>query len=326
MFSPLILSLKVVAYVILVLAIAFNALGIYLLYQTTKIRTDYNSQVWIIANLSLAELIIAVVAIHEESLELAGFHTQGTVLQKLWAFKCGIYINWYLIIYLMCLDRFIACNFPLKHRLLTSKSSTQVIVVFPWITGMGNGLILLVLDTFPIHQFYDKYVWVSLDTLAITFFVVVYSSVFIQAFKSRRMRALSAIIRKSSAFRRSTTRQHKQFAKIIGLILLSFILFETAPTIAYLIAFFIHGTGSDLTAQIIQVMYDFALLSDPLIYIFLQNRIKLILRRKLKCCQQLQNQVTAADRTMQPTVRMHRGTVSTNRHTESKPYVVSSSL
>ena len=130
-----VLALKILAYLILILAVAFNSLGIYLLYQSHLSRVEYHSNDWVIANLSLTELVLAVIAICEESLEIYGFKKHSTVVEKTWGIKCGVYISWYLVIYLICLDRFLACNFPFKHRLLSTRSSIHAMVVAPWIVG-----------------------------------------------------------------------------------------------------------------------------------------------------------------------------------------------
>jgi len=163
----------------------FNGVGIYLL------RTMKNfgpSQIIIIMNLSGTELIIAVGYIIQDAFTLKG-HNYTIYFNKtfghiVWGVRSGVFTMWYAIMFGLTLDRFLSCNFPIKHRKFATRHNIKLILVAVWIAGTANAVILCA-DFHLFYSIYTKFVWLTLDVVLIIIIVVTYSTIFIRRIKKK---------------------------------------------------------------------------------------------------------------------------------------------
>lgn len=272
--------MKALSLSILSSSMFFNGIGIYLLNKT---KHACPSQAIIIANLSATEIFIAIGHIIQDALRLAGDGEKDlkmTHVHILWGARSGFYTVWYLLLSFLAIDRFMACNFALKHRSMATRNNIKITVTTLWMVGLTNGLILC-FDFQMFFDLYGKYVWLVLDGVLLVIIIVTYSTIFVRKVRQTRVHTL---INKFKS-RRSVGKQ--QFVKVIGLIVLTFILFEVVPTTAFLLIFKLTKKRSGLVFALIILSYHIALLTDPLIYIFLQDRVRrafiMQLRHLFKC-------------------------------------------
>ena len=270
MVATLVLGTKVLSLLILALSMFFNSVGIYLL-KTTK--NFGQSQILIILNLSITELFIAVGFIIQDAFTLKGndytIYFNKTFAHIIWGTRSGIYTIWYLVMFFLTFDRFLSCNFPIKHRKFATRQSIKLALIAVWMLGLTNAIILCV-DFHLFYNIYTKFVWLTLDAILLLIVIITYSTIFMRRIRGRRNIANS----NSDAPRSRKSLSHQQIVKVTGLIVASFVLFEVVPTTAYLLLFKVTSNGSELALSIILLSYYLVILTDPMIYIFLQDRLR----------------------------------------------------
>lgn len=272
MVTTFLIVTKTLSFIISTASILFNAIGIYLLKKT---RHFCPGQTVIILNLSATELFIAVGYVIQDAFTLKGNNYKeyfnATFAHLVWSSRSGAYTVWYLVMLLLTTDRFLACNFPVKHRNFATRQNIKITLTVFWLAGIANGIILCV-DFHLFHNAYTKFVWLALDSFVLAIILIAYSSIFVHRISRKRISPCQNAIRFMTIPRIST--MHQQFVKAVGLIVFTFLLFEIAPTVAYLVLFKLTSNGSEFALSIIFLSYEFVILSDPLIYIFMQDRIR----------------------------------------------------
>ena len=222
----------------------------------------------------------------------------------IWGARAGFYTVWYLLLYFLTTDRFMACNFALKHRSMATRNNIKITVVTLWMIGLANGLILC-FDFQMFFDVYEKYVWLILDGVLLLIIIVTYSTIFVR--KLRRTRVQTFIDIRVLKFKSRRLVGQQQFVKVIGLIVLTFILFEVVPTTVFLFIFKLTKKRSGLVFALIVLSYHTVLLTDPLIYIFLQDRVRktfmMQLRRVFKCQQHPVIKIQVESRNQKSTVQ-----------------------
>ena len=286
MTSAAILIIKTLSLCILTASMLFNGAGVYLLH---KARHYCPSQTIILMNLSITEIFIAIGYIIQDAFTLRGnnytIYFEKTFAHVVWGLRSGFYSVWYLVMYFLAIDRFMACNLAIKHRSIATRSNIKMVLLTLWLTGMANGIILC----FEFHLFYSvytKYVWLALDGVLLLMIIVTYTTIYTRRFHMKRVSAFRNV--NGVTFRSRRMRSYQQFVKVIGLIVLTFIFFEVVPTITFLVVFELMSKGTELALSFILLSYNLVILSDPLIYIFLQDRVRVTFNRQMQklfnCC------------------------------------------
>ena len=272
MVTALVLVTKILSLLILGLSMFFNSVGIYLLKTTKNFGP---SQIIIILNLSATELVIAVGFIIQDAFTLKGndytIYFNRTVGHIVWGIRSGIYTVWYFVMFFLTIDRFLSCNFPIKHRKFATRHKIKLVLIIVWILGLINAAILCA-NFHLFYNIYTKFVWLTLDAALLLIIIVTYSTIFIRRIKCKRNSGSRHSEHGGVRTRRSLS--HQQIIKVTGLIVVTFVLFEVAPTTAYLLLFKVTSNGSELVLSIILLSYYLVILTDPMIYIFLQDRIR----------------------------------------------------
>ncbi len=259
------------------LSAIFNCLGIYLLQQIT---TSNINQIMILINLGASEIIIAIGWLAEETCSSYGYTYDDRNLQVIWALRAGAYCFWFIDMCFMAIDRCIGCSFPLKHRGLMSKRRINRLLRLIWLLCGMNSVFLLVVDTRAYYGAYNAIVWFVFDCISVGVFIVAYASIFYHILKRKRALKLG-----KNAFdaQQIAANRNQQFLKIVGLITVTYLIFEVCPTTVTMIYFHSGNSIPDPLASILDLSYVMAIFIDPLIYIFLQGRVRRLLWDKLSC-------------------------------------------
>ena len=265
-----------VSFPVLFLALFFNSLGIFLLKSFPGIEI---AQKVIIINLSLSEILIAVAWIAYLVAKMNGMTIDDRVLQVIWALRAGVYCFWFANMYILSLDRLMSCIFALKHRAQTSKKRMQRLMISLWIIFSVKSILLLIFNTKLLYQIYNTFVWITLDILTIFIYGLTYISIFLYTLKREKQRRARV---QSLENRDKMRRVNTHFMKVVGFIFISFLVFEVVPSITEF-SFFANGTNIPESLEgTVFLSYQLALLVDPLIYIFMQSRIRTFLYSKIE--------------------------------------------
>lgn len=265
-----------VSLLILFSSLIFNICGIVLL---NSLREGSTAQNVIMINLSLSEILLAIGWISEHIATCNGLTFDEKALLVIWALRAGVYLFWFLDMYLLSIDRFLGCIMALKHRLIMTRRNILRLLYIIWFICLSSSIALLILDTKFFLNFYNKYVWVSLDCIAVFIYTVTYMSIFVFTVKSerKRRRTRMVIVRNESG-----NKIGLHFFRVVGLILLSFVIFEFVPSITEMSYYLSASEIPEVLNGIIRLCYQLNLLLDPLIYIFLQERVRNLLYAKLQ--------------------------------------------
>ena len=246
------------------LSLFFNTFGVYLL---TTVDEGHTTQIRIITSLSIADIInsigFAVRIAAEEHI-----HDSRDASYIIWAQRTGIYHAWYAMHYLLTIDRFFGCNFPLRYNAVITRIKVRNILLILWFTGISLGCLYCLLNTRQIKLFYLDYVWTPLDVGLLIVFIVTYSSIFYR--KMRRKQKFGSQDGRSG---------NKQFFMVSTTILTTFIIFEFASTIVYKKM----DPENKLTNAIATLLWNINILADPLIYTFLQPKFRKAAFTKIRC-------------------------------------------
>ena len=265
-----------ISFPVLFLALLFNSLGIFLLKSFPGIE---KAQKVIIINLSLSEILIAVGWIGQLVATIAGLTIDDRAFQVIWALRAGVYCLWFANMYILSLDRLMSCIFALKHRAQMSKKRMQKLMTILWITFSVKSILLLIFNTRVLYQIYNTFVWITLDIVAIFIYSLTYISIFLYTLKREKQRRART---HSKENHEKIHRVNTHFMKVVGFIFISFLVFEVVPSITEF-SFFANGTNIPRSLEVIIFLsYQLALLADPLIYIFMQSRIRMFLYSKIE--------------------------------------------
>ena len=252
------------------ISMMLNSLGVYLLSATRPL----NSSKILLINLAVSEIFAALV----ESVSIIG----GAFLPLKVALKIGtvliaIFIPYYFAMCILTIDRLIAVVFPLKHRVMVTNRRLIFTIVVSWFLALLIAISLPIFwETFHLDYRLLNLTWVFFDTAFIILFFITYSLIFIKILQRRRLVNNQQDV--NAANRRQNERGKSRFFKITALIILSFVLFILVPNIVS------QFTRDETVIASLRIAWSLGMTSDPLIYIFLQDNLRLLLKTKLCTC------------------------------------------
>ena len=245
------------------LAVIFNAIGVYTLSQ---VNFRNSNQIIIIKSLSITDIIIAIGWISGDVLNIYGYKSGSIPWNINWSLRAGVYLTWYAMIYMLTIDRFLGCNFPLQHRVWVRMRIIKIAVAIMWMIGVLSGISMCLLEDNQLYTIFNKLVWLILDGAFLTLFLITYSTIYCN-------------VSKTGVQRNIHTDQNK-FFRMITAILLCFIIFEIVPLTTNSTSSMATNLGTNTLRSIIVMCYNVNIVADPLIYIFLQPQARhLILYR-----------------------------------------------
>lgn len=257
--NTLVHSIEITKCITSTISIFLNCFGIFLL---RKYYNKEKNQDFILMTLSSVEIFIAVIWILSTVLQFYHMYDGGSLAWKVvYSFRTGTYLIWYAIIYMLTLDRFLGCNFPLRHRELTLKTDMRITMVIVWVSGVILSIVFCVVDTSKVYLVFLRYIWIIIDSLYLLLFIITYTSIFC---KIRRSRA--------SNVQRNSKNGQQQFIKIITSLIVAFVILETNPTIIRMSFRYAKQRHMDIVEAVMTMLYTIHLSVDPLIYIFLKPK------------------------------------------------------
>ena len=175
-----------------------------------------------------------------------------------WPFLAGIYFVWYMMILLLTADRFLGCNFPLKHKLFVRKTFILGAIGIFWSVGLVLAIIGSVFGSGSLRTTVRKYGWPTLDILFLFLFAVTYGSIFY------------VLVRRRFSLQTNGSSDQNQFISTVTVLLVCFLALEAIPS---LVNAFVKPLP-DAYEDVLLVLYKVNLICDPLIYIFLQRKVR----------------------------------------------------
>ena len=247
---------------ILFLVIFFNACGVFCLMTLNK--DGICNQVMILISHSTCNILLAIFWIGD--MLFAHMNAVKTIwYYRWWPFLASIYLVWYLMIFLLTVDRFIGCNFPIRHKIFIRKRFILAAIGVCWSIGLTLAVIGSFVGSESLRPTVRKYGWPTLDILFLFLFVLTYGSIFF------------VIARRRFNVQTSRTSHQSQFILTVTALLTSFLMLEAIPSLVNAFLKRPHVTFE----KILLTLYKVNLLCDPLIYIFLQRKVRNIAKTKL---------------------------------------------
>lgn len=263
--KPFIIAITVIG----ILALIFNLLGIYLLKAS---RLDNSFQIKIITNLSICDILILTVSMLDMVLKFNG-HALLTskVAQVVWSFRESVYYTWIMMFYLLTIDRFLGCNFPLRYRASMSPKKCTIVLGFSWGIAITLWPTFSILDTIQIQIISYAYLWLIYDGIFLCLFFVTYATVFYRKKKSNQ-----------NLGRQYTGLGNQRFFAVTSTMLVAFMLFETIPKIGSACLTMVSLEVGNVLKHIFMLCWGINLLVDPFIYILLLPSVRHTAADKLR--------------------------------------------
>ncbi len=243
---------------ILSACIVMNSSGVLILIGITREKTNH---FYILNGLMLANDIIAVIWLLRLCAYLSGYYSE-TFLDVTWCLKIGSVIFWFLMMYMLTIDRLIGCLFPFYHRVKMIPMKIRNTVIAAAIFGTLNAITYSFLDLTAIQQFFYQYVWLTCDGTYLLLFVITYSLI--------KCKMSEKKISSSVENTRRSRNQHR-FNKAITKILVSYLVLEVLPTATMSVLKFTFEEVPELVINFIRLFWAINHLNDPLILIFQQK-------------------------------------------------------
>ena len=246
-----------------VFVVLFNASGMYFLRLTSN--EGACNQMMILSSLSLCNVMLSIFWIIDALFVYLG--ARETVYFYRWfPFLAGQYLVWYAMILILTADRLVGCNFPIHHKIFVRREVILRIIGSCWLLGLTFAIVGSCIGYKSLRVEMNIHFWPYLDMFCLALFAGTYGSIFLVMARRR--------------FSLQTTRSsdHNQFLLTVTALLVCFLTLEAIPSIVYAFT----TSHSDLFKETVVIIYKINLLCDPLIYIFLQRKVRRIARSKLR--------------------------------------------
>ncbi len=284
------LLMKCVVIFFTLFPISFNALGIYLIFSTKSMS---NSK-FLLINLASSEILLcgSQMAYYSASLIPGSKERELPIAYKI-ALMCAFY--YYLSMFLMTIDRLVAILFPLKYRVTVTKTRLFRMVLAIWFLALVLEVSLFLSKSW--SGLVGSYFWVSLDVTYFILFCVTYGLILFRI-KSRRRFENNLPETATERRHRFAINRERKFFKIVALIIVSFIILIMIPNIVHR---YIDSAPNELLKAFISLVWVCSFIADPIIYIFLQDDLRLLLRSKFCCFNQTIEEVPSHQEFQQET-------------------------
>lgn len=209
-----------VSAVILVCAILLNTLGIYLMHQQCDNHPPSNQTI-IVTSISLAEIVIPIMEGVYLIGELSGFDEDSKFLSYCDVTIAGLFFVYYMVLFLLTLNRLMACVFIYNYRKVVSKRRLILALVVIWVSGVIIALPFYFINYEIFLTVWYKFIYLILDAVILVTAILTYTYVF-RTTKAKEERRTS-----------NQSNTSNQLILISFLIILTFILFVIAPDVFY---------------------------------------------------------------------------------------------
>ena len=249
---------------VLFLAIILHSLGIYLLSEIKKTRTNQNI---ILMHLSVMEMICSSCVIVYNCSLLGGLDITENFILPAYLFAEGTYVTFYLIMIVLTTDRLAMSLFLLRYQVIMTRTRIKIVLALCWVLGVISGGLFVILSSR----------WIGLSThiflqgYFLILSVATYISILRKIHKRRKLLRTNPNSHDSS---------HSQFYLVTCLIISSFILFVEIPDL-YRLSINEFDIKS-FKFSVLQLIWSVNNIADPCIYIFLQESARNLLKEMFR--------------------------------------------
>ncbi len=247
------------------LSILLNVLGVYLLAATKPLS---NSKILLI-NLALSEIIVSTTRIARKSVHPNRIFTK--IIAASWT-------PYYFSMYLLTVDRLLAVKFLLKYRVLVTKRRLVWTILGAWLLSLVIGVPFFLEDAW--FDFFKAYMWIIIDVCFVVLCFFTYGLVCYKNLAARRRFDHDQQEMNSSRRRRLMLQRSRKLIKMVALIIISYLIFILIPDVIFK-SYSLDAGGDGVAYESLALLWSVGMMSDPLIYIFLQEDLRLFLKRKV---------------------------------------------
>ena len=189
-----------------------------------------------------------------------------------------IFIEYYFIMIIMAIDRFIGTKFPLRHSYILSKRRLNMILALTWCLSVILGILSIIFYE-DLRSMSQSIMLPTLDILS-SFCIGVAYGYILYVVRTRKLPA-------SVSARRNT--ESKQLIKMTAIIASTFILFVIIPD--FMLAFF-RGQMSREIEGVVFCCFYLALVADPITYLLIRKRLRKPFVNAFACCRAQQQEIS----------------------------------
>ncbi len=262
------LSLNCTSSLIYLASALLNTLGVYLLAATEP----FNNSKIILVNLAATEIVISVMQIVDNLMRLFSAVGEGSLTRKL---ENATWLFYFFAMYFLTVDRLVRAAFPLRYVVMITKKRIRLAVLATWFLALVFAIPLVLVDA--CYVFFISYMPLTLDIIFIILCLATYGLILTKLIQRRRLSHNQQDVNSGRRLRILRT-SNRKFLKVVAFIILSFLFFILLPDII----FHIYPANSQEVFESLKVVWAIALVVDPIIYIFLQDELRLLLIKKLR--------------------------------------------
>ena len=290
MISATLLVIYLVSLLVVVTAVFLNVTGAVLLWKFERGNTNQRT---ILLNLSICQGIISSFVAVVFCLRIVGLTYENKYVQIFDSVAFLCFIEYYFIMMIMTIDRFIGSKYPLRCSDIFSKPRLKTLLLLTWSLCLTMGILSSIFYKVVTNVF-ENIVFPILDVMTLCCIATVYG--YIMYVVSARKLATSATAR-----RRNT--ESRQLIKMTAIITSTFIAFIVIPD--FVLAF----TRQDISKEIEGVIFFWfysGLAADPITYLLIRKRLRKSFFNICKCCcrrhKAEHRQSTTTNRSQKPAV------------------------
>ena len=267
MVSETLLVIYSISFLVATTALFLNVTGAILLWRFEQRNTK---QRIILLNLSICEAITSVAVTVYLSLKVVGSTIHSEYVRIVDTVIFNIFIEYYFIMIIMAIDRFIGTKFPLTHSYIFSKRRLKMVLMSTWCLSVILGILSNIFYK-DLPSKFIRIVLPTLDILSLFCIGIAYAYIIYAVWARKLPTSISA--------RRNT--ESKQLIKMTAIIALTFIIFIIIPDIIFT---FFRGEMSRKIESIVFCCVYVALVADPITYLLIRKRLRKALVNTFACC------------------------------------------
>lgn len=240
---------------LLICSIILNSCGINVLCSRRRHITSHSI---ILVNLSITEIVGATVWFLRDSVLMIGrSETALRIFSILMIILLHVRSVWYLSMYIILLDRLIACIWPLKHMVIITKHRVKTALAVIWLVFILSAIPFSIFDVKYFKMVFTREVFLAMAGGFLLFAVITYATIFFKVIRSNV---------NLSQGRSQNRGGHLMY--VASLIIVTFIIFEVIPSIVGFL-----NKGPLPSADFLHAS---ALLTDPIIYVLFKRDVRAV--------------------------------------------------
>ena len=258
------------------IAISLHSLAIYLLLKLSKRR----NQDVIFLNISASEICMCCCEVTQNI--ISRVYLGKTLPVKITILiQCSLFvIPNILFMSILAIDRFGEIYFNIKYPVFISKHRLKIVLVLVWIVGTVSGMItlpLMITGNEAVLGIIFTYIFPALEGM----FIVVAAGSYAYIYK--KFYDVKVYQRNHFKSQSNKIKLNKKHFLPPFLILFNFMVFVIAPDTANLFLFYIKRNGKLLHTNVLTILYIIGFINDAIIYIILQQHLRTLFFKKLRC-------------------------------------------